>query len=234
MRLNGTCVVIEGSMIDTEPLPIPSSCPENRETRAVRWIGRATAILVGLLAIAAFALSFDALRNLAITTGAIPNPEQAWLFPVLLDGGVVVFSLAALRASLTGSDRRWYMTLVVVVTLLSVAFNVAHATRGILSSVMAGMPPLLLFMAFESLMRQIQDSLKPPGEKAQKKQRPAPKFPSIAIHTSPASENRNRAASLRDQGWTKSRIAKDLGVSPATVSRYLRPRPESETSDFAA
>lgn len=232
MRLNGTCVVIEGSMINTEPLPVPSFCPENRETKAVRWIGRATAILVGLLAIAAFALSFEALRDLAITTGAIPNPEQAWLFPVLLDGGVVVFSLAALRASLTGSDRRWYMTLVVVVTLLSVAFNVAHATRGILSSVMAGMPPLLLFMAFESLMRQIQDSLKPQDDQTPKKPRPSTK-PGLLI-AAPSSENRERAAVLRGQGWSKSKIAKELGVSPATVSRYLRKPASTQSSDLAA
>jgi hypothetical protein len=232
LRLNGTCVVIEGSMIDTEPLSLPSSCPENRETQAVRWIGRATAILVGLLSIAAFALSFEALRDLAITTGAIPNPEQAWLFPVLLDGGVVVFSLAALRASLTGSDRRWYMTLVVVVTLLSVAFNVAHATRGILSSVMAGMPPLLLFMAFESLMRQIQDSLKPQDHKTPKKTRPSTKInPPTAT---PTSENRERAATLRYQGWSKSKIAKELRVSPATVSRYLRKPASIQPSDLAA
>jgi hypothetical protein len=219
-------------MIDTEPIPVTSSCPENRETQVVRWIGCATAILVGLLAIAAFALSFEALRDLAITTGAIPNPEQAWLFPVLLDGGVVVFSLAALRASLTGSDRRWYMTLVVVVTLLSVAFNVAHATRGILSSVMAGMPPLLLFMAFESLMRQIQDSLKPQKDKTPKKPRPSPK-PNLPTAI-PSPENKERAASFRDQGWSKAKIAKELGVSPATVSRYLRKASVIHPSDLAA
>lgn len=219
-------------MIDTESLPFSPPCLENRETRTVRWISRATAILVGLLAIAAFALSFEALRDLAITTGAIPNPKQAWLFPVLLDGGVVVFSLAALRASLTGSDRRWYMTLVVVVTLLSVAFNVAHATRGILSSVMAGMPPLLLFMAFESLMRQIQDSLKPPGEKAAKKPRPSTK--TNLSTTVSSSENKERAATLHDQGWSKSKIARELGVSPATVSRYLRKPASTQFSGLAA
>ena len=219
-------------MIVTEPLPITPSCPENRETQAVRWIGRATAILVGLLAIAAFALSFEALRDLAIVTGAIPNPKQAWLFPVLLDGGVVVFSLAALRASLTGSDRRWYMTLVVVVTLLSVAFNVAHATRGFLPGIMAGMPPLLLFMAFESLMRQIQDSFKVPSASKQKSQRPLPK--TISQICLPCSENKERAIALRVEGWSKSKIANELGVSPSTVTRYLRNSSQVSSSDRAA
>ena len=207
-------------MIEPESFNTSPPTPKNRESQAVRWLSTATAILVGMLAIAAFALSFEALRDLAIVTGAIPNPKQAWLFPVLLDGGVIVFSLAALRASLTGSDRRWYMTLVVVVTLLSVAFNVAHATRGVIASVMAGMPPLLLFMAFESLMRQIQDSLATSGNA---KQRPKPRAAKVA-ETAAADPNgrKERATSLHAAGWSKRRIAKELDVSPATVARYLR------------
>lgn len=219
-------------MIHSEPASACFPAPENREPQAVLWIGRATAILVGLLAIAAFALSFEALRDLAVVTGAIPNPKQAWLFPVLLDGGVVVFSLAALRASLTGSDRRWYMTLVVVVTLLSVAFNVAHATRGFLPGIMAGMPPLLLFMAFESLMRQIQDSFNVPSASKQKAPRPLPRTTSpICL---PCPENKERAIALRAEGWSKSKIAKELGVSPSTVTRYLRNSPQDSSSDRAA
>lgn len=207
-------------MIRTEPTSAPSECPDNRATQAVLWIGRSTAVLVGLLAIAAFALSFEALRDLAIITGAIPNPRHAWLFPVLLDGGVVVFSLAALRASLTGGDRRWYMTLVVVVTLLSVAFNVAHATKGILPSVMAGMPPLLLFMAFESLMRQIQDSLEIPSASKPKRKRSVAR--KATCPTTASTENRDLAVSYRAKGWSNRKIAKELEVSPATVGRYLR------------
>jgi hypothetical protein len=197
-----------------------SSVSETPNFRAVLWIGRSTAVLVGLLAIAAFALSFEALRDLAIVTGAIPNPKHAWLFPVLLDGGVVVFSLAALRASLTGNDRHWYMTLVVVVTLLSVAFNVAHATRGVLPAIMAGMPPLLLFMAFESLMRQIQDSLKVPST-LKPKPRVLSSKRTVPVGT-PSNDRKERAASLRADGWSNNRIAKELQMSPATVARYLR------------
>jgi transposase-like protein len=206
-------------MIDLEPVSDPRPKLQN-STCAVLWIGRSTAVLVGLLAIAAFALSFEALRDLAVTTGAIPNPRHAWLFPVLLDGGVVVFSLAALRASLTGNDRRWYMSLVVIVTLLSVGFNVAHASRGFLAGVMAGMPPLLLFMAFESLMRQFQETLKTP-ERKRVKRTPVPAVV-CAVDTDQSEERRSKAAALRSDGWSKSRIARELSVSPSTVSRYLR------------
>jgi hypothetical protein len=182
-------------MTQTDPSPPSATSSENRQPRVVVWIGRTTALLVGLLAIAAFALSFEALRDLAIVSGAIPNPKRAWLFPVLLDGGVVVFSLAALRASLTGGDRKWFMTLVVMVTLLSVAFNVAHATRGILSAIMAGMPPLLLFLAFESLMRQVQDSLQLPAKKRTTPRLAAAPRPKVSL--APTEDRKARVHSLR-------------------------------------
>jgi DNA invertase Pin-like site-specific DNA recombinase len=94
------------------------------------------------------------------------------------------------------------------------------------------MPPLLLFMAFESLMRQIQDSLKPQDGKTPKKPRPSTK-PNLPTAI-PSSENRERAATLRDQGWSKSKIAKELGVSPATVSRYLHKPSNTGSADLAA
>jgi hypothetical protein len=129
------------------------------DSRGVRLISRITAFLVLLLAIAAFVMSFDALHSLAIESGAIA-PQFGYLFPLAVDGAIIVFSIGALRASLCAESTRVPMLLVVAVTSLSVIFNIAHAPFGLLSCVMAATPPLLLFLAFESLMRQLSSEFR--------------------------------------------------------------------------
>ncbi len=196
------------------------------KTSAVDLIGRSTAVMVALLGIASFALSFGALRDLAVRTGALP-PGSAWIFPILVDGAAIIFSLSAFRASVIGAerDRRWFFSLVILITLASVGFNVAHAEKGILPSAIAALPPILLFMAFESLLRQIRPERAPapvPARKAaQRKAVSEPgKAPSAALD-SEVEFRRAKALSLAEEGLSKASIARELGVSAATVSRYL-------------
>lgn len=89
-------------------------------------ISRITVVLVLLLAFASFALSFEALSDLAARSGAIA-PSKAWIFPLLIDGAVIIFSTAALRASIFGRTDWFSIGLVVVTTLASIVLNIAHA-----------------------------------------------------------------------------------------------------------
>lgn len=200
--------------------PQPNGAARNESGRIVKIIGRLTGALVAFLAIAAFGLSFEALRDLAVVSGGMDR-SVAWLFPILMDGGIVVFSLAALRASITGSDKRWYISLVIVVTVFSVGLNIAHAKSGCLPAAIASMPPLLLFLAFESLMRQVHDSL-------------AVKLPVRAVitrvpkpvkWTEASNEVPNprkvKVLELTEQGWSRSRIARELNMASGTVRKYL-------------
>jgi hypothetical protein len=205
--------------------PIISEPAVNSKLRPVDLIGRATAVMVGLLGIASFALSFEALRDLAVRTGALP-PQSAWIFPILVDGAAIIFSLSAFRASAIGaeSDRRWHFSLVVAISLCSVCFNIAHAEKGLVPSAIAAAPPILLFLAFESLLRQ----LGPERPAAPAKRKPQPKVLPLARKALPATlateagAKRAKALKLSGEGLSQAAVARELGVSAATVSRWLR------------
>jgi hypothetical protein len=196
----------------------------NSKLRPVDLIGRATAVMVALLGVASFALSFEALRDLAVRTGALP-PKSAWIFPILVDGAAIIFSLSAFRASAVGaeSDRRWHFSLVVAISLCSVCFNIAHAEKGLVPSAIAAAPPILLFLAFESLLRQFS----PERPTTQARRKPQPRVLPLAtkaLHVASCTEagaKRAKALELAEKGLSQAAIARQLGVSPATVSRWL-------------
>ena len=196
-------------------------------------MGRFTAVLVGLLGIASFALSFEALRDLAVRSG-MPS-QSAWIFPLLVDGAAICFSLSAFRASAVGSesDRRWHFSLVVAISLCSVGFNIAHAEKGVVPSAIAAAPPILLFLAFESLLRQLGPE-RPATPVAPAKRKPQRKVFPLARKTLPSAPKglpvvlgnevgakRSKALELAGEGLSQAAVARELGVSAATVSRWL-------------
>ncbi|RYD82366.1 MAG: DUF2637 domain-containing protein [Verrucomicrobiaceae bacterium] len=203
---------------------IQANSPSSQRERLESTIGKLTAGLVTFLAVAAFGLSFEALRDLAIVSGGMKK-GVAWLFPLIVDGGIIVFSLGALRANVTGSrDRRWFVGLVIVVTLFSVVLNVAHSKGGAVPALIASVPPVLLFLAFESLMRQCQ-GLFPQQFPVKRPTRPKP---SDARTTSPspsdgAADRQKQAVAMAERGISRNQIARDVKMSPATVRRYLKP-----------
>jgi len=131
-----------------------SLSPVAESRTSVRFLSASTGVLVALLAAGAFALSFDALKRLADENGV--SPGLTWVWPLVLDGAIVAFSLSALRASLHREPVAYPMALVVIATSTSVVFNVAHAPSGILAHTMAAVPPVFLFLSFELLMRQLR------------------------------------------------------------------------------
>ena len=117
-------------------------------------ISTLTGVLVFLLAAAAFLLSFDALKHLAATNG-IPA-GKSWIYPAIVDGAIIVFSLSVLQASLNRQHTLYPWILVGAFTVLSVILNIVHAPTSFLSRVLAAIPPLALFLSFELLMGQIK------------------------------------------------------------------------------
>lgn len=111
----------------------------------------ATAAVVGaaiaavVVAATAFLRSFTALSDLAMHFG-VPA-DQAWTFPVGIDGIVVVATVAAAMRR----RARWYSWFLLVVgTILSVAFNGIHAWMLTASGVGVGIaviPPLVTLAA---------------------------------------------------------------------------------------
>ena len=119
-----------------------------------RHLSLLTGLLVAFLAAAAFWLSFGALRDLAVQQGIAP--DVAWLYPAIIDGAIIVFSLSVVQVSLAGERPRYPWVLVGVFTALSVMLNILHASATILPKLMAAIPPVALFLSFELLMNQIK------------------------------------------------------------------------------
>lgn len=100
-------------------------------------VATAGTVAVGSLA---FALSFTALSELSAANGV----SQAWMVPLVVDGGIIVATTATLAL-----QAQWYAwTLLIVSSLVSVAGNVAHASpHGAIAMVIAAIPPLWLLAA---------------------------------------------------------------------------------------
>jgi Protein of unknown function (DUF2637) len=112
---------------------------------------------VAALAVGAFLLSYDALHQLA-RTSHVPAP-LAWLWPLIVDGFILVASLAVLDAVHTGRRAFYPWLLVLGFSALSVTFNVLHAPHDLVAQLVAAIPPLALVLSFELLMRQIHHRL---------------------------------------------------------------------------
>jgi uncharacterized protein DUF2637 len=90
-----------------------------------RWTYRTSAAGVQLLAGAAFTLSYDALHQLALDSRV--RPALAWLWPVVIDGTIVVALLTVLAAKRAAAKAGYPWTLAGLFSAASVAFNIAHA-----------------------------------------------------------------------------------------------------------
>ncbi len=129
---------------------------------ASKFISLVSSILVFALAVVSFVLSYDNLRGLAQMTGAV-SPGLAWLWPFIVDGALVVFSLAVLRNSLHGERALWPFALVILFSALSVALNVSHAPANLLARIIASIAPVALLLSFETLMTQLKSEVRRAG-----------------------------------------------------------------------
>lgn len=112
------------------------------------WAVVAAASGTVVIGAGAFWLSFTALADLAERSG-IPV-GQAWIWPLLVDGLIVVATIAVV--ALDGHRTAWYpWSLLIAGALVSVTANAAHAliaaivsVPGLLAATVASVPPLVL------------------------------------------------------------------------------------------
>lgn len=123
----------------------------------ISLVSKITIALVGLLAIGSFALSYDALKAMALANGI--GGWKSWVWPLLVDFSLVVFSLAVLRAKLQGEPVWYGWVLVGTYTLATIIFNVAHAPANLTARIIAGVAPVSLFLSFELLMSQASSEI---------------------------------------------------------------------------
>jgi len=188
----------------------------------LRWIHGATTVGVITLAMAGFTMSYGALHGLALEEG-VPA-RLAWLWPLVVDGFIVVASLAVLHAVLEHRSTVYPWALVLGFSAVSVSFNVVHAAPTTVARLVAAVPPLALVLSFELLMRQVRAALQPrlvhtppPVPVSTNGHRPGPPVATLARARRLVEEH--QAAGHRVTGGV---LARELGVSDGYGRRLLR------------
>lgn len=133
--------------------------PIARTFDPVAIVAPLASILVGLLALVAFILSYSALQHLAAEAGL--NGWLSYLWPLLLDGAMIVFSLSILRANFRQERSRYAWGLTICFAILATAGNVLEVTRlgispVIVSAAVKALAPIALVLSFELLMSMIK------------------------------------------------------------------------------
>ncbi|WP_246181158.1 DUF2637 domain-containing protein [Nocardia ninae] len=86
-----------------------------------RWARWSAVVITVIIGVAAFVVSFAALRDLAILAN---TPKRwAWLFPVIIDGTIIQATISALVLP----ERRWFSWVLGIGALVSIAGNSLHA-----------------------------------------------------------------------------------------------------------
>ena len=205
---------------------VETASPRGRRLAVVTAITGTVFIAAG-----AFWLSFTALADLARRSGI--DAGQAWAWPLIVDGIIVVATVAVVALA---SQRRptWYpWTLLAAGAVVSVTANAIHAIIAadadvppVLAASVAAIPPLVLL----SITHLTVILTRPVPEPATAD---VPAASEVEVPVASASERRAEAAQLREvEGWSNKRIAKHLGVHPSTVGRWFAP-PIGESKEEA-
>ncbi len=204
---------------------------------AVCAIERLTTAGVCGLAAGSFAMSYEALHALALAQG-VPV-ALAWLWPLVVDGFILVASLSVVHAAARQEPAIYPWVLVASFSSLSVLFNILQAQPTPLARLVAAVPPLALVMSFELLTKQVRTRqervLRRPAERqrhgvADQQQRVTK---SSITHVHPRrphapSSTPDRARELIERWTTEGKtitgrtLAGQLGVSEGYGRRLLR------------
>jgi DNA-binding transcriptional regulator YiaG len=208
--------------------------------------GRRLAVVTAItgtvfIAAGAFWLSFTALADLARRSGI--DAGQAWAWPLIVDGIIVVATVAVVALA---NQRRptWYpWTLLAAGAVVSVTANAIHAiiaadtdVPSVLAASVAAIPPLVLLSithltviltrptttahadVIEDAPAETAAQTKTVAVREMEQTQPV-KLPVVSV-----SDRRAEATQLREvEGWSNKQIARYLGVHPSTVGRWFTP-----------
>ncbi|WP_162449709.1 DUF2637 domain-containing protein [Phytoactinopolyspora mesophila] len=140
-----------------------------RDSEAIRRkVLVALSIAVVVLGVAAFSLSFDALRDLAVASGI--EERLAWIWPLVVDGFICVATVAAVLLRPRGWRIAWYpwVTLAIAASV-SVAGNALHAASHadlsrvslLVATLVSAVPPAALLCASHMLVVLLAPAAEP-------------------------------------------------------------------------
>ncbi|WP_454158805.1 DUF2637 domain-containing protein [Microbacterium lacticum] len=216
-----------------------------------RWAVYSSASGTVMIAGGAFWLSFVALADLARRSGI---EREQWVWPLLVDGLIVVATVSAVALDRrAGSWYPWALLVAgALVSVTANALHAVVAADAnipvVLAAAVAAVPPLVLLASTHLtvvLIRSTRITTTPPPAEAPVSGLPETGITPEALAPSPATETndppdeeqgeasapvgagsgrRERAARLREAGWSNKQIARELDVHPSTVGRWL-PQP---------
>ena len=219
-------------------------------TTAVRGGGRLAVVtaVAGtvLIAAGAFWLSFTSLTDLARRSGI--DAGQAWAWPLIVDGIIVVATVAVV--ALAGTRQAWYPWLLLICGAgLSVTANSIHAlvaadadVPGVLAASVAAVPPVVLLSIthLTVILTRHHATQAHPEESSTVTEEGAtlPVSSAVASATLPLPSiiearptvpeahravpgGRGVAEALRAEGWSNKKIARHLRAHASTVGRWF-------------
>lgn len=134
-----------------------------------------TATGVAALAGMGFVLSFRSLQDLAVRSGI--EAELAWLWPLVVDGFIVVATAAAFGLKRRGKRVTWYpWAALILFAILSVAGNAAHAANAVLTvplwvaTVVSAVPAVALLVASHLLVVLVDGKARPSAKRKRARQ----------------------------------------------------------------
>lgn len=198
--------------------------------RPAGWWAAAVAV-IGTLTIGAgaFWLSFTALADLARLAGIATG--QAWAWAVIVDGVIVVSTVAVVALHPAGRRAVAYPWLLLAAAAgVSVVANVLHAivaaSTGVPQAVagaIAAVPPLVLLAMTHLTVVVARHARRPASAPGAATPDPGA---GVVLHerkvaASPPVEPRELARQLRSEGQSSRQIAAGLGVHRSTVDRWV-------------
>lgn len=185
--------------------------------RLARW--SAALIIIGVGA-AAFRLSFSTLRDLAQLAN-IPT-EDAWLFPLIVDGTILLATFGVLV--LAGApERRFFVGVLVVGSLVSVAGNSVHAVAaghplpGWAAALVAAVAPISLLVDTHGLALLFRA--------VQRRPTPVPTAGTVEPEPGPATEPMNEPAEVSASVSDPATDTPTAESTPEPVTAALDPAP---------
>jgi biotin operon repressor len=128
----------------------------NSNSDTVRRLDNITKVMMTVLILIPFLISFGSLWGLAEEYGV----GWAMLYPLMIDGGLLIFKLLVLSASLRGETDHYSWGMAALLTVISIALNVAHVpadtANWLLAAFMFGLPPALILAAFVAVTRRVE------------------------------------------------------------------------------
>ncbi|MFQ6332132.1 DUF2637 domain-containing protein, partial [Nocardia sp. CWNU-33] len=183
----------------------------DQQSKGMAWARWSAVLVVVVIGVAAFVLSFAALEDLAKKAH---TPEGlAWLFPVIVDGTIIQATIAVLALADT-DGRKWFECVLVAGAAVSIGGNIAHALvsgHGYGSAALAVIAPAALLIDTHGLAVLLRT------------RRPAPTEP--AEPAEPVTDSAPAEPSTPEPSTPEPPVAEPLAPEPVPVSSPIPPAP---------